>query len=92
MDVHTNQIRNFNRFYTSHLGILNNQFLDSPYSLSEIRVLYEIDIHENITAKALCQLLQLDKGYLSRILKLFNKNNIIQKTPQKEDRRLTTLI
>jgi len=87
MNHHIDKIRDFNRFYTSHLGILNNQFLDSPYSLSEIRVLYEINGQKNITAKDLCQLLGLDKGYLSRILKLFDKKDIIKKVTLKTDRR-----
>lgn len=81
------KIRSFNRFYTSHLGILNNHFLDSPYSLSEIRILYEVNDHRNITAQELCQLLRLNKGYLSRILKLFSKTNIITKAPSQVDRR-----
>jgi len=87
MNDHIDKIRSFNRFYTSHLGVLNNHFLESPYSLSEIRILYEINDHDNITAQELCQLLKLDKGYLSRILHLFGKKNMITKTPSREDRR-----
>ncbi|ANI88562.1 GCN5 family acetyltransferase [Arachidicoccus ginsenosidimutans] len=82
------QIRLFNRFYTAHLGILNHHILESEYSLSEVRVLYEIGERCSITAQELGDLLKLDKGYLSRIVKLFIKNKIIIKSSSKEDRRV----
>nr|WP_321358117.1 helix-turn-helix domain-containing GNAT family N-acetyltransferase [uncultured Draconibacterium sp.] len=87
MNNYINEIRHFNRFYTSHLGILNNHFLESSYSLTEIRILYEIDEHKNVRAKELCQLLGLNKGYLSRILNRFSKEGIIIKIIPKEDKR-----
>ncbi|MBK1439419.1 bifunctional helix-turn-helix transcriptional regulator/GNAT family N-acetyltransferase [Parapedobacter sp. ISTM3] len=87
MDGKISQIRLFNRFYTAQLGILSNRFLDSPYSLSEVRVLYEIGEHGCITAHRLSELLQLDKGYLSRILKLYRRDGIIEKKPSDADRR-----
>ena len=83
----TKEIRSFNRFYTSHIGMLNQHFLESPYSLTEVRLLYEIGEHQSITAQNLSELLNIDKGYLSRILKLFLKDGIILKAKSKEDGR-----
>lgn len=82
-----NQIRSFNRFYTSHIGLLNQHFLESPYSLTEVRVLYEIGEHQSVTAQYLCDILYLDKGYMSRILNLFSKKEIISKIKSKDDGR-----
>lgn len=81
------QIREFNRFYTSHLGLLNHHILESPYSLSEVRILYEIGAHGSITAQQLSELLNLDKGYLSRIITMFKKNGIVSKVSSREDAR-----
>lgn len=81
------QIRSFNRFYTSHIGMLKNNFLDSPYSLAEVRLLYEIGEHSSVTSQQLIELLNLDKGYVSRVLKLFLKDDIIEKIQSDEDRR-----
>ncbi|KFE99665.1 GCN5 family acetyltransferase [Chryseobacterium formosense] len=81
------QIRSFNRFYTSHIGMLKNNFLDSPYSLSEVRLLYEIGEHPTVNSQQLSEFLNLDKGYVSRVLKLFLKDNIIRKVQSNEDKR-----
>lgn len=81
------QIREFNRFYTSYLGILNQHFLESPYNLTEVRVLYEINEHPGIRALELNARLALDKGYLSRILKKLFKNGLINKLTAREDKR-----
>lgn len=81
------QIRSFNRFYTSHIGMLKNNFLDSPYSLAEVRLLYEIGGYENITSQQLTELLHLDKGYVSRVVKMFLKDDIIEKIQSEEDKR-----
>ncbi|AQX04791.1 bifunctional helix-turn-helix transcriptional regulator/GNAT family N-acetyltransferase [Elizabethkingia meningoseptica] len=83
----TEQVRSFNRFYTSHIGLLNQHFLESPYSLTEVRILHEIGEHKSITAQNLSEILNLDKGYVSRILKLFLKSNVISKLKSKEDGR-----
>jgi DNA-binding MarR family transcriptional regulator/GNAT superfamily N-acetyltransferase len=85
------QIRYFNRFYTSHLGILNHHVLESAYSLAEVRVLYEIGEHGAIMAQELTELLGMDKGYLSRILKLFKKDGVIISAPSKTDARAYNL-
>lgn len=83
----TSKIRSFNRFYTAHLDILSQHYLDSEYSLTEIRILYEISESKTITAQKITEILNLDKGYLSRILKRFLKENLIVKIASEEDKR-----
>ncbi|MBW1654999.1 bifunctional helix-turn-helix transcriptional regulator/GNAT family N-acetyltransferase [Flavobacterium quisquiliarum] len=87
MNTSTSKIRSFNRFYTAHLDILNQHYLDSNYSLTEVRILYEISESEIITAQKLTEILNLDKGYLSRILKRFLKENLITRVSSNEDKR-----
>ena len=81
------QIRVFNRFYTQKIGVLHEKLLESPYPLTEARVIYEIAHHEKTTASDLCTELRLDPGYLSRILSKFNKKGIVSKTPSEIDGR-----
>lgn len=81
-------IRKFNRFYTNILGLLDRHMLDSEFSLSEARVLYEIGHTKNCTAKNLMQELSMDSGYLSRIVKHFEKQGLIDRRQSTEDRRL----
>ncbi|MDC7124086.1 MAG: MarR family winged helix-turn-helix transcriptional regulator [Spirochaetales bacterium] len=81
------QVREFNRYYTNILGLLNQHILDSDLSLSEVRVLYEIEKIKDCTAKKLSKTLLLDTGYLSRMLKMFQKNNLIEKYKSPEDGR-----
>ncbi|WP_281631449.1 bifunctional helix-turn-helix transcriptional regulator/GNAT family N-acetyltransferase [Flavobacterium luteolum] len=87
MNATTSKIRSFNRFYTAHLDILSQHYLDSEYSLTEIRILYEISESKNITAQKITEILHLDKGYLSRILKRFLKENLIVKVASTGDKR-----
>ena len=82
------RIRSFNRFYTNIIGLLDQHFLDSPFSLTEGRVLYEISHTENCFAKKIREKISIDEGYLSRILDTFRKKGVITKTPSLEDRRL----
>ena len=51
MNITTSKIRSFNRFYTSHLDLLSQHYLDSDYSLTEVRILYEISENKIITAQ-----------------------------------------
>ncbi|WP_294962342.1 bifunctional helix-turn-helix transcriptional regulator/GNAT family N-acetyltransferase [uncultured Flavobacterium sp.] len=87
MNTTTSKIRSFNRFYTAHLDILSQHYLDSEFSLTEIRILYEISESKTITAQKITEILNLDKGYLSRILKRFLKENLILKIASAEDKR-----
>lgn len=80
-------IRSFNRYYTNVLGLLNQHILDSSYSLSEVRILHEIEKTKCCTASMLADTLSMDVGYLSRILKKFQKAGLIEKKPSKEDKR-----
>ena len=82
------RIRSFNRFYTDIIGLLDQHFLDSPFSLTEGRVLYEISHTENCSAKKIREKISVDEGYLSRILDTFRKKGLITKAPSPEDRRL----
>lgn len=87
MNTVTSKIRSFNRFYTAHLDILSQHYLDSDYSLTEVRILYEISENKIITAQKLTEILNLDKGYVSRILKRFLKDDLIVKVSSSEDKR-----
>jgi DNA-binding MarR family transcriptional regulator len=81
------QIRDFNRFYTSVIGLLDNHILNSPYSLPEARVLYELYHHQPCTASDVMAAIKMDKGYLSRILKSFEKKGLTCRKQSKEDAR-----
>lgn len=80
-------VRSFNRYYTNVLGLLDQHILESDFSLSEVRVLHEIEKIENCTLKKLVEILCMDSGYLSRILKQFQKYGLIEKRQSPEDGR-----
>src|SRR3954453_16717137 len=80
-------VRAFNRFYTRKLGVLDQQLLKSPFSLSEARVLYELAHRGELSAKEIGSELGLDAGYLSRIVQNFDENGLITRTPLASDRR-----
>src|SRR6476619_7085054 len=72
-------VRRFNRFYTRQIGVLRKNYLDSPYSLGEMRVLYELAQNEKMTASDVARSLDLDMGYLSRLLRNFEKRGLISR-------------
>jgi DNA-binding MarR family transcriptional regulator/GNAT superfamily N-acetyltransferase len=84
-------VRRFNRFYTRQIGVLRKTFLDSPYSLAEARVLYEIASGSSPTASAIGRALDLDAGYLSRVLRDFEKRGLIQRRVSASDARQSHL-
>jgi DNA-binding MarR family transcriptional regulator/GNAT superfamily N-acetyltransferase len=86
-DDQISAVRAFNRFYTRKLGVLDQQLLKSPFSLSEARVLYELANGENLAAKEIGIELGLDPGYLSRIIQNFDENGLITRKPLSSDRR-----
>lgn len=86
-----NKIRSFNRFYTKVLGVLNNHYLDTNFKLSEIRIIQDIYLHPDRTAKEISKELNMDKGLLSRLLKKLEQENYISKCNSKKDNRLEIL-
>lgn len=80
-------IRDFNRFYTNFIGLVNQNILESPYSLAEARVLLEIDKADQCTASDLTKLLQIDPGYLSRMLTRLIKEKLVIKSRSETDGR-----
>ena len=86
------RIRSFNRFYTNIIGLLDQHFLDSPFSLTEGRVLYEICNTKECSAKKIRENIVIDEGYLSRILENFIKRGLIKKTPSPKDGRLRMIV
>jgi len=84
-------VRGFNRFYTRQIGVLDRGFLDSPFSLTEVRVLYELSVRRRLTATDLGRDLGLDAGYLSRVLRGFRARKLIKTTPSPTDGRQSIL-
>lgn len=84
-------IRAFNRFYTDVIGLLNKHLLDSDYSLSEVRVMYEISTGREVQASQIMMAMSIDKSYLSRILKKLEKDGIITKSLSVQDARAMSL-
>lgn len=84
-------VRAFTRFYTRKLGVLDQQLLKSPFSLSEARVLYELANGESPSAKDIGIELGLDPGYLSRIVQKFDEDGLITRKPLPADRRQVQL-
>jgi DNA-binding MarR family transcriptional regulator len=80
-------VRAFNRFYTRKLGVLDQHVMQSPFSLSEGRVLYELAHREELAAKEIGTELGLDAGYLSRIVQKFDEDGLITRKPLASDRR-----
>ena len=87
-----NRIRIFNRFYTNIIGVLDRHFLETPFSLTEGRVLYEISHTELCTAKKIRAIIDIDEGYLSRIIDKFIKSGMVRKAPTLADRRLHIIV
>ncbi len=90
-DMRIAAVRHFNRFYTRQIGVLRKAFLDSPYSLAEARVLYEIANGGSITASKIGRKLGLDAGYLSRTLRNFEKRGLVLRKRSARDARQTHL-
>lgn len=80
-------VRRFNRFYTQQIGLLHEKLLRSPFSLAEARVIYELAHREITTAAELSSELSLDAGYVSRILRSFDKRGLIDRSTSVTDGR-----
>lgn len=84
-------VRHFNRFYTRQLGVLRRNYLGSPYSLGEMRVLYELAHGGARTASDIGRALDLDAGYLSRVLRNFERRGLIARKTSDDDARQSLL-
>lgn len=80
-------VREFNRFYTARLGLLRRRHLDGDFSLTEARLLYEIGARPLATATALRGILQLDAGYLSRLLAALTRRRLVRQVSSRKDAR-----
>jgi DNA-binding MarR family transcriptional regulator/GNAT superfamily N-acetyltransferase len=85
------EVRAFNRFYTNAIGLLHGKYLDTPYSLTEGRLLFELG--QGTPVSELRRLLDIDAGYLSRILSRFEADGLVTRQRSKDDarRQLITL-
>jgi len=88
---HVPAVRRFNRFYTKKIGVLNEGLLESPFSLTEGRVLYELAHRDKPVATQLREELGLDAGYLSRLLTAFQKRGLVARSRSETDGRLSLL-
>jgi DNA-binding MarR family transcriptional regulator/GNAT superfamily N-acetyltransferase len=82
-----NQVRAFNRFYTNVIGVLHDMYLDTPYTLTESRLLYEIAKHGTVEVSWLRQALDIDAGYLSRVLSRFASDGLVTRHKSAADAR-----
>lgn len=80
-------IRRFNRFYTARIGALGGRFLDTPHSLTEARVLYELGGRGPATAAALAQALEVDPAQISRTVGRLVRGRLLSRTRHARDGR-----
>jgi DNA-binding MarR family transcriptional regulator/GNAT superfamily N-acetyltransferase len=81
------QVRAFNRFYTNVIGVLHDMYLDTPYNLTESRLLFEVARHGTVAVPALRQALDIDAGYLSRVLSRFETDGLVTRRRSAADAR-----
>src|SRR5579872_2061528 len=84
-------VRQFNRMYTRQIGLLNETLLESEYPLGEVRVLYELAHRTRPTATEIGKALGLDLGYLSRVVRRFERDGLLSKVPSDTDARQSLL-
>lgn len=81
------KVRAFNRFYMPSMNLLGNHYLGSEYSIAEARIFFEIYENEGCNAAHIAQIMNIDKSYLSRIIKAHEKKGYIVRKPSDTDRR-----
>lgn len=91
LDRRVDEVRRFNRFYTKRIGVLAENFLRSPFTLAEGRVLHELANREAPSASDVAAALELDPGYLSRILRRFERAGLVERVASPTDGRRTIL-
>ncbi|MBI4564820.1 MAG: MarR family transcriptional regulator [Planctomycetes bacterium] len=87
LDPRIGEVRGFNRFYTTQIGLLRKGYLKGSFSLTEVRVLYELGHREKPTATEIGKALDVDGGYLSRILAKFQRRGLIRRRESRTDGR-----
>lgn len=80
-------IRTFNRFYLPYFHLLTQKYLNTEYSMAEVRILYEIYENKEISARDIVCNLHIDKGYLSRLLKKYESKSLIIRKLSSDDSR-----
>ena len=84
-------VRRFNRFYTRRIGVLDEGLLDTPFTLAESRLLWELAHRERTTASELARDLGLDRGYMSRLLRGLRERGLVTSTRAPHDARHSLL-
>lgn len=80
-------IRSFNRFYTNVIGVVDRHILDSPFSLTEVRILWEIHHDDGCNPRKIREALQVDEGYLSRTIAKLVGQGLVDKRRSENDAR-----
>lgn len=91
IDDRAETVRRFNRFYTRQIGVLHEHLLESEFSLTEVRILYELAHRPALTTSDLCRELGLNAGYLSRVIAGFEKHGLVEKMRSPTDGRVAQL-
>jgi DNA-binding MarR family transcriptional regulator/predicted GNAT family acetyltransferase len=91
LDRRVDSVRRFNRFYTQRIGVLAENFLRTPFTLAEGRVLFELANREATSPGDIAAALDLDAGYLSRILRRFERDGLVKRTASPTDGRRAVL-
>jgi len=91
LDRRVAAVRAFNRFYTRRIGIVREGYLQSRFSLTEARVLYELAQTDGLTAAQITETLDLDAGYLSRMLRRFEQEGLLARRASETDKRQSIL-